>query len=207
MANKQQSVNWKSALLEVAGIVFAVLLALWLEGWREEQEQYRQAQENLGRVIAEIQQNRADLITSIAVHQSYIDALSTALKEEEALLDALAPYLKIDGGTTSDAAWQSARMSASVGKIPPEVTMQLAAVYDTQAYYADYLNFFFQRYIDLISNIENDADYRVPTRKFVRHLSVTNSLADQLLERYDGLLRSQGIVLGAVSATEATADN
>ncbi|WP_262693886.1 hypothetical protein [Kordiimonas aquimaris] len=197
--DKTAKVNWRKASVEVASIVFAVLLALWLEGWREDTEQQYLAQENLDRVVTEITQNRADLVASIALHKSYIQALSAALNEEALSFNLLAPHLKVDGGTTSNAAWQSARMSTSVSRISPEVTVELAALYDTQAYYADYLNFFFQRYIDLISDIEESAAPQTATRKFIRHLAVTNALAGQLLGRYDNFLKTQGVSIEGAS--------
>ena len=202
MADKTASFNWRSATLEVASIVFAVLLALWLEGWREDIEHQHQAQENLDRVIAEVQQNRSDLIESTALHETYIEALSAALKDDDVSLSKLGPYLKVDGGATSDAAWQSARLSVSISRIPTDVTMQLAALYDTQAYYADYLNFFFQRYIDLISEIQDGPTPDVATRKFARHLAVTNLLASQLIRRYDQFLADQGIDVKRISSSE-----
>jgi hypothetical protein len=67
----------------------------------------------------------------------------------------------------------------------------LASLYDTQAYYADYLKFFFQRYIDLVTEIEADPDNRVLIRKFRQHLSITNVLAEQLLDQYDTFLMAQ----------------
>lgn len=202
MVDKTEKVNWRRASLEVASIVFAVLLALWLEGWREDNEQDDMARENLDRVVTEITQNRTDLIASIALHKSYISALSDALNEETLSFNLLAPHLKVDGGTTSNAAWQSARLSTSVSRISPEVTVELAALYDTQAYYADYLNFFFQQYIDLISDIEESPSSGAATRKFIRHLAVTNALAQQLLDRYDNFLTAQGVIL-----EDASGDN
>lgn len=200
MAQAKTTFNWRSAILEVTGIVFAVLLALWLEGWREDRELQEQANNNLERVVAEVARNRSDLVESIALHEAYIEALTAALNDKDVSLQNVGPYLKVDGSTTSDAAWQSARLSSSVGRIPPEITMQLAALYDTQAYYADYLNFFFQRYIDLISDIEDGPKPEVATRKFVRHLGVTNALADQLLRRYDRFLEAQGVNVDAAQS-------
>lgn len=199
MAKKAAQINWRSASLEVAGIVFAVLLALWLEAWREDAELEAQAQENLKRITAEISQNRADLIASVEIHKVYIEGLDKALKSGEVSIAGVSEFLKIEGGATSDAAWQSARLSASVSQLSADTTTQLAALYDTQSYYTRYLNFFFQRYIDLVIEIETGPEKRIAAQKFRQHLAITNSLADQLLGRYDTFLRAQGVDVPAMS--------
>lgn len=188
---KTSSLDWRKAVFEGVAIVFAVLLALWLEGWREDVELRDRADAHLERIRAEVVENREALVAAIAEHESYIAGLDAALVADDLSLGTIGQFLKIEGGATSDAAWRSAQLSQGMAAVISVETLgTLAALYDTQAYYTDYLNFFFQNYIDLVTEIEEGNSGRAPIRKFRQHLSVTNSLAEQLLARYDTFLGS-----------------
>ena len=188
---KNSTLDWRKAVFEGVAIVFAVLLALWLEGWREDVERAERADAFLERIRAEVAQNRESLVNAIAEHEAYMAGLNKALDEGDVSIQTVGPFLQIEGGATSDAAWRSAQLSQSVtAMIPLETLSSLSALYETQGYYTDYLNFFFQDYVNLITEIENGTDARKNAQKFQRHLSVTNSLGEQLLARYDNFLGS-----------------
>lgn len=192
MTDKKPVVEWRKAGFELAGIVFAVLLALWLESWREDIELQERASEHLERIRAEINQNRTGLKSAIEEHEAYMDGLSAALVSGDISIEAVGPYLQIEGSATSDSAWRSAQMSQSIGKMPLATLGDLASLYDTQAYYTGYLNFFFQGYIDLVSDVQEGVQAEIAVKKFRHHLSIVNSLARQLLRRYDGFLNVEG---------------
>ncbi len=184
MPGQKSNIEWRKAGFEMFAIVFAVLLALWLEGWREDIELQHRAGEHLERIRAEIIQNSSGLDEAISEHESYIEGLDAALDANDVSIVAVADFLQIEGSAIGDAAWQSAQMSQSISQMPLEVIGELASIYDTQAYYTDYLNFFFQGYIDLVSDIQAVEQNRVAVQKFRHHLSITNSLAEQLQRRY-----------------------
>ena len=190
MAKETITARWGKAGFEIVGIVFAVLLALWLEGWREDVELQQRADDHLTRIRAEITENRSSVQSSIIDHRALIEGLDAALDADGINMNDVGPYLKIEGGSTSDASWRSAQLSQSINQIPLETMGNLAALYDTQAYYIDYLNYFFQQYVDMVTEIEAAPSNRVLIRKFRQHLSITNVLAEQLLDRYDTFLNS-----------------
>lgn len=180
--------DWRKAGFEVAAIVFAVLLALWLEGWREDVEEQQRADAFLERIRIEVGQNRDNLRETISEHAGYIEGLQAALDANEYDIEQVGPFLQIEGSATSFASWQSAQMSRSISRFEPETMARLAALYDTQSYYVDYLAFFFRSYTELTTAIQEGQDARMAVLKFHRHLSITNSLAEQLLSRYDAFL-------------------
>lgn len=184
MANQKNSVEWRKAGFEIFAIVFAVLLALWVEDWWAEVERQERADLHLERIRAEIADNRSSLKGVIEQHETYIAGLEAALAEGDIALQQIGPFLQAEGGAVSEAAWRSAQISQSVSKMPFETVSDLAGLYDTQAYYTGYVNSFFQRYVDLISDIEAGDGGEIPVRNFVRHLEITNGLADQLLGGY-----------------------
>lgn len=189
MAKQSSRFEWRKAGFEVFAIVFAVLLALWLEGWREDVERQERADLFLDRIRAEISQNRENLKETIQQHEEYMAGLEAAIKEGDTSIETVGPFLQIEGSATNSSAWQSAKMSQSISQMPPETVADLASIYDTQAYYGNYLAFFFQNYTDLATAIEMGDASKLHARKFYRHLDVTNTLAEQLLRRYDAFLQ------------------
>ena len=191
MAKESFAARWGKAGFEVTGIVFAVLLALWLEGWREDVERQERADNHLERIRAEVRQNHEGLIEAINDNQSYVDGLGAAITAEDLSLNIIAPYLQISGGSTTNSAWRSAQMTQSIGNMPIQTVTDLAALYDTQSYYANYLSAFFNQYTDLVIAAQDDEKKLVAVRTIRQHLMITNSLAQQAIDQYENFLGIQ----------------
>ncbi len=117
--------------------------------------------------------------------------MRTALASGDIAINQIAQHLIISGGSTSDAAWRSAQMTQAIGHMPIETVSVLARLYDSQAYYADYVRFIFQRYTELTIAAQRPEDAHEAIQMFQQHLAIANSLASQLLEQYDAFLTSQ----------------
>lgn len=187
MSDKKE-LEWRGILFEAGAIVFAVLLALWVEDWWAEIERQERADLHLERIRAEIADNRDSLRSVIEQHQTYITGLEAALEDGDISLQRIGQFLQAEGGAVSEAAWRSAQLSQSVSKMPFETMSDLSGLYDTQAYYTSYVNSFFQRYVDLIADIERGDGGAIPVHNFTRHLEITNGLATQLMGGYDEFL-------------------
>lgn len=188
MTNKNSAFEWKTASFEVMAIVFAVLLALWLEGWREDIERQERADVFLDHIRVEIEQNRSELESAMASNQSSIDGISSFLASDSFDFADIAQFVQINGASTRNAAWQSAQMTQSITSMPNETVTMLAGIYDTQGYYADYMRVFFQRFTDLAMDMRLEETRDTALRTFRQHLAVSNSLAQQLIEEYDAYL-------------------
>lgn len=191
MTKQTFAARWGKAGAEIVGIVFAVLLALWLEGWREDVEMQERADDFIARITLEVTENQSGLKDAVAENNVRIAGLRTALANGDIAIDQIGQYLVISGGSTSHAAWQSAQMTEAIGHMPIETVSVLARLYDSQAYYADYMRFIFQRYTELTTAAQRPADAREALRMFQQHLSIANSLAEQLLAQYDAFLTTQ----------------
>ncbi|PCI60019.1 MAG: hypothetical protein COB37_10305 [Kordiimonadales bacterium] len=188
MAGKKQGTSWRFFSTEMVGIVFAVILALWLEGWYEDFQRRERADDYLERIRVEVSQNREDLNSAINGTQENIDGIAKVFAGGEVTMGRLAPFLEIEGGSTTNSAWTTAQMTQAISEMPVETVTSLATIYDSQAYYAKYLNFFFQQYADLTIDMQSGNNTAMTARKFQQHLSISNSLARQLLQNYDTFL-------------------
>lgn len=186
--NDSNQINWVKLLTEMSSIIFAVLLALWVESWMEEQDLKDQADAALIHITAEIKANNQDTKDAIKVNQQSIEGIRKLLNGDEINMKILAPFFSISAGSTSNSAWESAKMSPAMSIIPLEVVSELASIYDTQNYYTSYVNFVFQEVTNLSSNIIFDENAKQSAQKFAQHIAMINALATQLVESYDGYL-------------------
>ena len=177
------------AALEIAGIVFAVLLALWLEGWRDDAELQARADDALVRIRAEITSNRADVADSNRQNLANMDGIRKAIAAGPADIDRLAAFMAISSASINDSAWTSTKMTDVLAKMPVETVGKLAALYDTQTYFTDYARYFMGQYTDLTVEIQRGPDADKAALKFAQHLGILASLGAQLIEAYDEFLR------------------
>lgn len=187
MSDKKE-LDWRGISFEVIAIVFAVLLALWLEGLREDAERHERAQDFLARIQSEIQQNYTELSDAIVENEEQIAGLSAALNENDLALERIGPFLQISGGSTVSSAWQSAQMTRAIGAMPIETVAQLAVIYDTQAYYANNLQSLFDHFADLVVASQNEATQREAVMRMILRLQVLNNFAQQTVRRYERFL-------------------
>lgn len=193
------AVDFRRGAVEILGIVFAVLLALWLESWRDDLELEARADAAHERVRAEIETNRGELTESIANNVANIKGIRAVLEAvasdgqdrmPEDLITRLSPHLSISSSSMSDSAWTSAKMTEVLGKIPADKVVQLAALYDTQLYYRDYARFFMREYTDLTIEIQSGEKPLQAAQKFVQHLAILNSIGEQLIGSFDRFLET-----------------
>lgn len=185
---KNSQVNWRKAGVEMLGIVFAVLLALGLEAWREDAEQAERAAAFLKRIEAEISENRSQLQQAISENKAAAEGILKALKNQDYSIETLQPLLRISAGSTNDSAWTAAQMGRSIGKMPVETVTALAGIYDSQSYYEDYVRFFFREFTDVTVGIQIEGNEKVAVQKFLQQMSITISLAEQIVADYDTFL-------------------
>lgn len=193
MSEAKKAINWRNHGAEMIGIIFAVLLALWLEEWREDVERQDRAGEFVERIRLEVEKNRADIFDAIVENQKSIDGIKKAFADDSVDLQTLAPFLGISGGSTSNAAWTSAQMTQAISEMPVETVMTLSAVYDTQAFYAGYVKHFFERYTDIVVAIEQGQDVRAAARRFQRNMEIANSIGRQVIDDYDAFLGTETV--------------
>lgn len=181
---EKPKLDWYKVAAEMGAIIFAVLLALWLEGWREDVERQEHADDFLMRIHAEVAQNYQELRQAIQENATNIEGLRLAIAENDLDLDRVGPFLNISGGSTISAAWQSAQMTQATSYMPVATVAQLSTVYDTQAYYANYLQSFFEQFADIVVEAQNETTVKPALQRMVLKMEIANDLARQTVRRY-----------------------
>jgi hypothetical protein len=119
-------------MLEAAMVVFAVLLALGVDEWRQTAALQEQVDRARAGVEAELRSNQAELavsMASIADMNESVRARINALRAGD-----LAPEWRLGGELPefSDAAWEAAQVTGVVARMDYQWVLTTARVYDTQ---------------------------------------------------------------------------
>jgi len=192
----KKPIEWRQVSVEMTSIIFAVLLALGLEGWMQDRELTVRADQMLVRITAEVKGNRIDLQDALKENQLYIDGISAALAKNEVAFADVAPFIKISAGGGDNAAWSSAKMTDAISIMPLDTMKTLADIYSTQSYYIEYSKALMLRYADISINIQKPTETKDQAYKFVMHLQVLNTLGTQLNEGYNAFLGLDEIIVG-----------
>jgi len=113
-------------------VVFAVLVALAVDQWREDREIAAQVARAQAGVEAELRSNQQELRSGSASVQAMYDTVSTLvgrMRGGETLREA---GLGGELPDFSDAAWETARVTGAVAYMPYEWILRTARIYETQ---------------------------------------------------------------------------
>jgi hypothetical protein len=131
--------DWLTLFLEMAMIIFSILLALNLESWREGRKEREQARVALRNIASEIRQNRKAVSTAIPMHHQF----TGHLQETIAKLDALeVSGVKKEKGIGIDfelrpphlyqTAWQTVLSTQALKRTDYQTILAIAELYEMQ---------------------------------------------------------------------------
>jgi hypothetical protein len=180
-------------LLETVSVVFAVLLALGVDEWRERRNQEALAERARASILEEVRANREELRGTREANRALFEKIEAALPRL-----AEDPGARIEEGSDvqlavtyqvallSSASWQTAQMTQAAHFLDFDWVTRISRVYDQQALYLTNQS----GIVELISSmaeIEEDDPHRMFT--IIAHrLGINLAMQDSLLEMYDGLL-------------------
>ncbi|MCA9738822.1 MAG: hypothetical protein R3E98_08110 [Gemmatimonadota bacterium] len=176
-----------AALLEVGSIVFAVLIALAADEWREGRQLEAQARLARAAVVHELRANRDELRSS----QESIDRTWNALRSAA---DAFAaggepdgPVLDLSLPDLSSGAWEGARLVAAGGRFDLGWLVRVAQLYENQELYEAFR-------LEVLRTLGemSAASVAEVLPRVAGQLGLLRQLHEQLLTRYDELLAAEG---------------
>jgi len=186
MGNKKQMAV--KVILEIVSVVFAVLLALGLNHWREDQSNKAMAERALTTVVIEIYTNKIDLKEELSLFQRNI----TLLEESRDLLEKQPKgtstfTLKFNMPLLNNSAWNAANSTGAVKDFDFKILMELSDIYAFQQIYLDNGFSFFQEMNSLEFKKEENAKAAVSAN--LGQLKTFLSWSHQLNELYQSFLQ------------------
>jgi hypothetical protein len=170
-------------VIEAFFIVFAVMVALAVDEWRQSQELRAQAEQAKAAVLSELEANQSELRIggpSMAAMLERVSETVQRLRRGE-VITALA--LSGELPDFSDAAWETARVTGAVARMDYEWVLQTARVYQVQALTLD-----LQR--DVLTTIGSLAVRPLELERATDlqgQLMILTEVHNQLGERYEDL--------------------
>lgn len=143
--------------IEIFSVVFAVLLALGLNEWRKNKSNHELVKDAYSNIKAEITRNHENLIPVLAEHDSLynlLDSLVTRLKENDNDFDFAINELSF--ATLSNTAWETCKITNSIGYMDFKDVMEISDVYNVQKIYNALLDNFMDKVVFILNDKEKD---------------------------------------------------
>lgn len=193
-------------LFEFISIVFAVLLALFLNQCKDDQKNRRLAQQSEKMIIAEFKQNVGNLRGIITANKERLKGLK---KWEEAYKKDTNTTIKERFGFNhtllSDNTWQSAILYQAMPHMRKDFVNRANATYNLQHFYVEYA----QRFFSALGTelYADDTKKLIRVRANIHQLGVSIGMAETLMKLYQNLLKQEGVSIKENKQTKATKKN
>ena len=169
-------------VLEAASVAFAVLLAFWVDEWRQERQERELAARARTAIVAELSANRDELRASLAAHQRTLDSLPELIRrvagDSVARLNVglLVPEL-------SSAAWRTAQATEAATLMDYTWLLRVSRAYDIQELYL-------RGQEDLLRIVAEQQEPTTWLRSIERRLAMSIQVGVQLDSSYGTVLRA-----------------
>lgn len=177
-------------LLEAASVVFAVLLALAVDEWRETKSQKALAARARASILEEIRGNEAELRGTRDKNRALLQRIEETLprikQEPETSLE-----FNFQIALLSSASWHTAQMTQAASLLDFDWLRRVSKVYELQELYATSQSAVVDRIGGISEILEDDEPQRMVTI-IAERLRVALRIQDSLLEEYAKILGSTG---------------
>lgn len=172
-------------IIEFVSVVFAVLLALGLNSYKQSLDNEAAAEAMKKAIISEC-------------HQNYLktDSLITNNREYSILLDSLVQLNSEDiphvpffyhFELLTHGAWEAAQRGNNMQDIDPQFLLDAADIYHTQQFYTDFASSFFGNVGSFLAH-QNSLDQANMALAMYYYTGVLNNSVDDLRLKYEGFL-------------------
>jgi hypothetical protein len=172
-------------LLEAASVMFAVLVALAVDEWRDDRANMELAARARESILAEVETNRAELLDGRADNEAMLGTLEEGLRQ---LKEGREGRISIDFSFAllSTAAWQTAQVTQATHFMEFDWVTRVARLYDMQDVYDGSQTAILER-ISGFGNI-SDENAEEHLRGLTGRLLILLEFQDSLLEGYAEIL-------------------
>ena len=186
-ATHQDSINWRTLLLEVFFIVLGVVLALGANDWREHRSNLRHAATALESIRDELETNRRAVDKALAYHAQLVDTLRSYRQTSSQPDLGVFARGYMNPATTFSTAWDAANVTDAIGYMNYDDVLVLSRVYENQREYYDQQKLVGQNIYTTLFN-EGSAGILRNVENLQTILSTFLYRECNLLERYDEVL-------------------
>lgn len=132
---KSKRINFSKLIFEFMSVSFAVLIALFVNQWREDYNNGKLAEKAIYNIQEELKENKGLMVQFIPHHKSVlsdIDSLILIAEKNNTYADSIN---SIEVTLISSSVWEMAQITKAIFYIDFDDVNNLAKVYNLQSYY------------------------------------------------------------------------
>ena len=174
-------ITWKTIAVEVFSVVFAVLLALGLNSWREERKNIQLGKKAVASIVLEMKSNIAELDDAITNFNIRLDSLKLQQERLKNGSDEESSF-GYDHPVLNKTAWNTANITQAVQYMDTKLVMDISEIYIVQDMYTD-LGF---SYFKVLTDVDfcNKENIRAATESNRRQVEIAKGLGVNLKKAY-----------------------
>lgn len=182
MSKKQ--ISFWPLLIEFLSVVFAVLLALGLNSYKQTQDLKKESETLTSKILAECSRNMSALDSVNVQNREYLQYLDSLLASEHEIKGF---RIDISGELLHSSTWKYTQNSPAFNYIDGELLNDATEVYELQDYYMNISSQMIQNIgeFQLRSNVVETETLLKTCRYYIRNIV---SAGDQLEETYEKIL-------------------
>ncbi|MEA2558845.1 MAG: hypothetical protein QOH06_349 [Acidobacteriota bacterium] len=174
-------------LLEAASVVFAVLLALAVDEWRETRSRNALAAHAQASILEEIRTNETELRNTRDKNRALLQQIENGLLQIMEKRDTSLQF-NFEIALLSSAAWNTAQMTQAANFLDFDWVRRVSKVYELQGVYVTSQSAVVDRISGISEILGNGNDPRRMLNILAERLRVALRIQDSLLEEYGKVL-------------------
>ena len=183
---KIDKLPFSSILIEMFSVVFAVLLALGVNEWKNNNSNEELGLEAYKKITKEVEGNKRKISNILENHNNILANLDSVISHLRQKRDDIT-FGQMMFETPSATAWEAAKLTNAVNYLKYDRIEKITSVYSTQKIYNDVSDRIFQELIFFVpeKNREKMIDQLLRQKIYLLNLI---SIEKQLLEEYNSFL-------------------
>ena len=168
--------------------MFAVLLALGLNSYKQSLDREEEAVKLKNSIIAECKKNKLKVDSILIKNEAYALYLDSLVSLDEEDIGAVA--FKYDFELLTNAAWVIAQNNAAINDLDQDFLLEAAEIYHNQEFFKDFAQSFFSNLGKQVTEQHKIPPYNLALSLYF-NVNVMNNSANQLIDRYEKILAKE----------------
>ena len=170
--------------MEFISVVFAVLLALGLNSYKQSIDINEEAEIIKASILKECHQNKAKIDSMLIANQSYASYLDSLVSLDPDEVNNVT--FKYNLELLTDAAWVIAQNNSAINKLDQEFLINVAEIYQTQIFFTEFSRSFFENLGSFVIKQDENPPYSTALALYF-NVNIINNSCSELLNTYQDL--------------------
>ncbi len=181
-----KNISFTQVAIEFISVVFAVLLALGLNSYKQTLDTEKEAQILKDAILGECKSNLVKIDSILIKNQEYRDFLDSIVRLEESEFQF---YFSYEFELLTKGAWEIAQNHSAINTLDPKFVLTVSDLYNSQSFYLDYSSFVFKSVGEQLAHKKSLSEKDIAMAMYY-NMSVMNSYAESLKTNYIELLQN-----------------